>query len=529
MDESRVPSAVSKMTAGVTVSARIAGLALLSQFASMRWLVLFFLTFTLSTWAQESEEPDTTTDQAQEEEPTQGTVDDSVTIDGQQIDYTVTASKLTLKKDDDTPQADIFYVSYIRKNVGPDSVRPILFAFNGGPGSSAVWLHLGALGPKIVQTSPDGTEALPPPVLLQDNPLSILDVTDLVFIDPVSTGYSRKDKDAKNSDFHGVSADINSVADFIRRWITENDRWNSPKYLLGESYGGIRAAGLSNRLQDRYGMSLNGVVLLSSLLDFRTLRPGEGDFIDSIIFLPVMTATAHYHGKISGDRDQLITRSNTFAKGPYATALLQGNELPEEEISRVSEELSTLTGVPAQLWKESHLRLSPSRFRRELLRDQDKVIGRFDSRVAWPARNNNSDYPSFDPSYAVAHGAFSTAMLDFLSRTLSYEETRPYEILTGNVHPWNYGKGNSYVNLTSDLATALLENPNLKVLVQCGRTDLATPPQGMLYSLRQAYLPETSQDRITVEWYDAGHMFYLNQPDLEKMRTDLVQFIRQTP
>ncbi len=492
----------------------------------MKHFLIFLILLSFPSYAEEEK----TSDKSSEgKEDFQGSVtqDGSVTIAGNRIDYTVTAAKLMLKKDsiDQEKRASIFHVSYLKKDVADHSKRPIMFAFNGGPGSSAVWLHLGALGPKLVPTSEDGTIALKPPVTLKDNNFSILDVTDLVFIDPVSTGYSRTQKDAKKNEFHSVNGDVSSVGDFIRRWVTENDRWNSPKYLLGESYGGIRAAGLANHLQDRYGMSLNGVVLLSSLLDFRTLRSGDGDYTEDVIFLPNFTGTAHHHGKITGDRDALQEQCRAFAKGAYLTALHKGSSISAEEKSAVAKKLEEFTGISASLWESSHLRIGSNRFRRELLRTEKKTLGRFDSRVAWPANQNDSHHPSFDPSYAVVYGAFATSMNDFLSRELGWEESRPYEILTGNVHPWNWGRGNGYINKTRDVAKAMQNNPHLRVLVMCGRTDLATPPDGLLYSLDQAYMPKASSDRISTTWYDAGHMFYLNQPDLEKMRTDLVEFI----
>lgn len=455
------------------------------------------------------------------------TKDATVTIAGNDVQYTTSAATITLQKDDGTERAEVFYVSYIRKGVSDKAERPVMFAFNGGPGSSAVWLHLGALGPRLVQTTPDGTQAVPPPVTLVPNAHSILDVADLVFIDPVSTGYSRKSKDSKNSEFHGVKGDIASVSDFIRRWISENDRWHSPKFLLGESYGGIRAAGVANALQEDYGMSLNGVVLLSSLLDFRTLRPSEGDPITHQVFLPAMVAAAHHHGSVLGNRDELVQAAREFAFSDYSLALQQGSDIDPAFKAKVAARLSELTGIDVTLWLSSDLRLGSSRFRKELLREQNLVLGRFDARVAWPAEDAEGDYPSYDPSYSVVYGAFSTAMLDFLTRELGYEQTKPYEILTRSVHPWDWGKGNSFVNLTGDLRTALTHNPHLRVLVMCGKTDLATPPDNMLYSLRQGFLNAHARTRIETTWYEAGHMFYLNQPDLEKMRVDLVDFIER--
>jgi len=446
----------------------------------------------------------------------------SVTIAGQKIDYTATTSRLVLKTDDGKPRASIFHVAYTRNNVKDFSKRPVLFAFNGGPGSSAVWLHIGALGPRILATSPDGTKPLAPPIVVGENPQSILDVADLVFIDPVSTGYSRSED--KKANFHGVDADIKSVGDFIRRWVTENKRWGSPKYLLGESYGGVRAAGLSSELQSRYGMDLNGVVLLSSLVDFRTLRPSDGNDLSYISYLPAFTAVAHYHGKLKGDRDALVKLANEYANGAYATALLKGYTLSEDERKKVAVELSALTSLPVELILRYDLRIDPSRFRKELLRAENKVLGRFDARAAWAAIDKSRETPSYDPSFAVAKGPFSTAMLDYLANGLGWIDDRPYEIIA-NVGGWNWGANNSIVNMSSRLGAAMRDNPNLKVLVQCGHTDLATPAGGILHSVNHLQLPKELRENISVQWYEAGHMFYLNQPDLVKMRKDLVEFI----
>ena len=455
-------------------------------------------------------------------------VEAEILIDGQTINYTVTADTLMLKGDDGKERASVFHVSYLKKGTEAKD-RPVMFAFNGGPGSSAVWLHLGALGPKLVPTSPDGTETLTPPITLIDNPHSILDVTDLVFIDPVSTGYSRPEGDTKGGEFHSLNGDIESVGDFIRRWTTEHKRWSSPKYLLGESYGGVRAAGLAEELQSSYGMSLNGVVMLSSLLDFRTLRGSQGDYLVNQVYLPAMAAVAHHHGKIDRDRDELLAEARLFANGPYASALFAGATLTTAEIETLADKLAELTGVSSKLWIETNLRLSPTRFRRELLRDEDKVLGRFDARVAWPAQSKDSDYPSYDPSYSVAYGAFATSMLAYLTDDLGGSEIHnTYRILTSKVHPWKWNSENRVVNLAGRLQNAMTDNPNLRVLIMGGHTDFATPPSGIEYTLNQMVdLPKQSRDRISYVYYDAGHMFYLNEPDIIKMRTDLVEFLKE--
>lgn len=450
-----------------------------------------------------------------------------ITIAGKVVPYRVVTGKLQLKKDDGKVRASIFHVSYVRTDVKDPSTRPVMFAFNGGPGSSAVWLHIGVLGPKILQLPGDGTTAPVPPVRIVDNPLSILDVCDLVFVDPVSTGYSRAETDTKPADFHGLDEDIESVGDFIRRWISEHDRWASPKYLLGESYGGIRVAGLSQHLQSRYGMSLNGVVLLSSLLDFATLQSAQGNDLAYLVFLPAYTGTAHFHQKIEGDRDALVKQATDFAFGEYAAGLLKGSSLGQEERAALATKLAAFTGIAAEVWLTHDLRIDPSFFRAELLRKEGKVIGRFDARVAWDTTDKSAANPEYDPSYSLAFGAFSTAMLDYLGRELGYKEDQPYEILTGKVQPWRWNANNQVVNVSGRLGTAMRDNPHLKILVMGGHTDLATPPEGVAHSIRHMLgLSAQARANIQTTYYDGGHMFYLNPPDLVKTREDLVKFIQ---
>jgi carboxypeptidase C (cathepsin A) len=509
----------------------------LKQIAPMRkFIVPIFIGLSMSAWsAPDAEKPEKPAETKPSDTPPPPPTkiaepivrESSLTIDGQKIAYKVTTGKLQLKDDEGKPRASIFHVSYERTDAKDASKRPVVFAFNGGPGSSAVWLHIGVFGPKIVKLPGDGTTAPLPPARLEENPLSILDVCDLVFIDPVSTGYSRAEKDVKAGDFHGLDGDIESVGDFIRRWISEHERWSSPKFLLGESYGGIRAAGLSKHLQTRYGMSLNGVILLSSLLDFSTLQPSEGSDLAYEVYLPSLTGVAHFHQKIHGDRDALIRQSTEFAFGDYAAGLLKGNDLAQADRVKLAEKLAALTGIEPATWLAHDLRLDSAFFRTELLRKEGKIVGRFDGRVAWDATDKAAQIPDYDPSYSLAYGVFSTAMLDYLGKDLGYKEDQPYEIITGKVQPWRWDAENEVVNLTDRLATAMRDNPHLRVLVMGGRTDLATPPEGIAYSVRHMLnLSENARQNISTTFYDGGHMFYLNPPDLKKCRTDIVNFIK---
>lgn len=450
-----------------------------------------------------------------------------VTIAGEKVAYQVTTSKTVLKNDEGEPTASIFSTSYVRTDSASEKPRPVMFAFNGGPGSSSVWLHLGILGPKRVDMNGDGTIFPKPPVTVIDNEFSLLDKTDLVFIDPVSTGYSRAEGETEDSDFHGIESDIDSVGEFIRIWVTKNKRWASPKYLCGESYGGIRAAGLSEHLQSRYGMTLNGTILLSAILDYRTILPAEGSHLSYQVFLPAFATTALHHGKIQGERKDIMRKARSFAYGGYTAALLKGTELPSGEHAEVAARLSELTGVADSIWIANDLRLSPTQFRAELLRSEGKVIGRFDSRVAWATADQASDYASHDPSFSLALQAFSTAMLGYLGNDLGWNDEEHYEILT-SVSPWDYGAANRIVNLSSRLSSAMRENPALRVLVMGAYTDLATPPENIEYSIRQSLdLTPENRKNFTFTYYDAGHMFYLNPPDLSQAREDLVRFLNE--
>lgn len=450
-----------------------------------------------------------------------------VTITGKSIDYTATTGKIALKDEEGKTKASIFYISYTRdKDKKQDPSRPVLFAFNGGPGASAVWLHIGMLGPKTLRLPEDGTAAPEPPVRVQDNPESLLDTCDLVFIDPVTTGYSDAADRDKAKDFHSLNGDIESVSDFIRLWVTQNNRWGSRKFLLGESYGGVRAAGVAEHLQSEFGMSLNGVVLLSSLLDFGTIQSAPGDDLSYACYLPSFASIAHYHGKVQGDAQALIAKAREFAFGDYYTALLQGAGLSEETRTRTAATLQELTSIPAATWIEHDLRLDSSFFRNELLRAEGKTIGRFDARVAWARTDQSSDYPDYDPSLSLAFGAFSTAILDYLGNDLKTTEDQPYEILTSKVQPWNWNSSNRVVNVSNRLSSAMRDNPRLRVLVMCADNDLATPAEGIAYSIRQLpSLPKSLRENISFTHYRAGHMFYLNPTDLSKSRADLLKFL----
>jgi carboxypeptidase C (cathepsin A) len=450
-------------------------------------------------------------------------------IRGQEIKYTATAGTMNLKKEDGTVTASMFYIAYTRDGVQDAAKRPITYAFNGGPGSSSVWLHLGTLGPKRVLMQASGYPT-PPPYKLVDNEYSILDVTDLVFIDPVTTGYSRPAPGQDDKQFHGVNGDMTSVADFIRLYTTRNARWISPKFLAGESYGTTRAANLSGYLQGQQGMNLNGIMLLSSVLNFGTIAFDPGNDLPYILFLPTYTAAAWYHKKLpkdlQGDLQKAIAESKAFAAGEYSAALLKGDTISAAERTQVTQKLARLTGLSATVIERNRLRVPMFRFSKELLHDQGRIIGRYDSRIVGIDEDAGSDRPDYDPSYASVQGAFTATWNQYVRTDLKFESDLPYEILTGRVRPWSYDQfQNRYVNVAETLRDAMTQNRDLRVFVANGYFDLATPFFATEYTFSHMQLDPELRGHVSMDFFDAGHMMYIHLPSLEKVTGDLHRFI----
>src|SRR6184192_2674343 len=333
----------------------------------------------------------------------------SLKIGGQEIKYTATAGTILLKLEDGTPKASIFYVAYTKDDVSDPSQRPLTFSFNGGPGSASVWLHLGLFGPRRVQMG-DAGALLPPPYKLVDNDVSLVDISDLVFIDPVSTGYSRAVPGEAPQQFHGVTPDLESVADFIRLYATRNKRWSSPKFLAGESYGTTRAAGLSGYLQQRYGMYLNGIILISSILNFQTAEFDTGNDLPYILYLPTYTAIAWYHkklaGDLQGDLQKAIAESKAFAVGSYADALMTGDALSAAKRTEIAQRLSRLTGISAEYIDRADLRIEIQRFDKELMKSERRTVGRLDGRFTGIDADAAGEQPDYDPSLAAIVGPY---------------------------------------------------------------------------------------------------------------------------
>lgn len=455
----------------------------------------------------------------------------SVTIAGVKLSYVAKTGTLPVLKEDGGTRANIFFVYYAATDAGGKPIaekasRPVTFCFNGGPGSAAVWLHFGGLGPKRIELSPDGLQpAARGPIV--ENPNSILDVTDLVFVDPVGTGVSRPAKGEKAEQFWGVEEDVESIGEFIRLFTTREQRWASPKYLCGESYGVLRASGLSDYLQDRHGMYLDGLVFLSGLLNFQTLTAAPANDLPYIIFLPTLTATAHYHKKLGpdlqADLEKAITSARDFAQGEYAVALMKGRTIPAEQKRAIAEKLARFTGLDAAFIADAHLRIDPALFRERLLREEGRIVGRFDARVTAEDSNRINPHPEFDPSFTNVIGPFSAAANAYVRGELGYESDHPYRVLTSL--NWNYRAfANRYVSMEAALADAMKSNPRLRVLVLCSRRDLAVPEDSMLFSVAHLPIPTTLRANITFERYESGHMMYLYKADAEKLRRDLLRF-----
>lgn len=458
----------------------------------------------------------------------------SITINGRTVDYTATAGIFVLQEEDGEgrakQKAKIFFVAYTLDGVEEPEKRPLTFSFNGGPGSSSVWLHMGLLGPQRVDLGQDG-HLPPPPYRLVENAYSLLDESDLVFIDPVSTGYSRAVEGEEAKQYHEFQKDLESIAEFIRLYTTRRQRWLSPKYLIGESYGTTRAAALSGLLQERHGLYLNGIMLISSILNFQTAIFKPGNDLPYIFFLPTYAAIAWYHKQLDDslqdDLAQLLAEVQVFAQGEYAAALFQGAELSEDDRAAIAKKVARYSGLSPAYVEQANLRLEIHRFVKELLRDQRRTVGRLDGRFTGIDRDAAGEHYEYDPSYANIQGPYTAGFNDYVRRQLKFESDLPYEILTDRVHPWSYETHqNQYINVAETLRKALSINPFLKVFVANGYYDLATPYTATQYTFNHLGLDPALQENIAMAYYEAGHMMYIHTPSLAQLKEDLANFVR---
>jgi carboxypeptidase C (cathepsin A) len=499
----------------------------------MRFVMGFLIALTASVPPLSAQDPPATPPAKQDrkvEEPKETRIETihSITLDGVKIEYKAIAGTLVLRNDEGKATASVFYVAYLKSNPGDLSRRPITFTFNGGPGSSSVWLHMGAFGPRRVEVHADG-KGVAPPYRIVENEHSILDLTDLVFIDPVATGFSRSAPGTNPHQFHSVEEDIRSIADFIRLFVTRHNRWNSPKFLAGESYGTTRAAGLVNHLQEQEGMNFDGVLLISSVLNFQTISFNDGNDLPYALFLPSYTATAWYHKKLPPDlqanQKKALEEASRFALGEYTLALMKGSKLEPTERQEIIKKLARYTGLAESYIARSNLRVSMGRFAKELLRKEGQTVGRYDSRFLGTDVDASSERPDYDPSYAAVQGPFTAAFNQYLRGQLKYESDLPYEILTARVQPWDYGTArNRYLNQSVPLRQAMIKNPDLRLFVASGYYDLATPFVATEYTVDHLGQEPALGDRFTMTYYDAGHMMYIHKQSLEKLKRDAAKF-----
>jgi carboxypeptidase C (cathepsin A) len=454
-----------------------------------------------------------------------------VKIGDRGVKYTATAGLMPINDREGKPEAHIFFIAYTADDAGDPARRPLMFSFNGGPGSASVWLHLGALGPKRVEV-PDDASFPAPPFRLVDNDASWLDKTDLVFVDPVGTGYSRAVKPELNRKFHGLQGDIESVGEFVRMYLTRYERWGSPLYLVGESYGTTRAAGLSDHLVE-LGIAFNGIVLVSTVLDFQTIQSGRGNDLPYILYLPSYTATAWYHKRLpddlQGDLRATLREVERWAEADYRMALGKGDRLPADERREVVARLSRYMGLRREVIDNSDLRVSPSSFRKELLRDEKRTVGRLDSRYRGIDASAATGAPDFDPSQAAIRPPYTATFNRYVRAELGYKSDRPYYILGEGVGPWDWGPGGrGYPDTSYALRDAMAKNPPMRVFVASGYYDLATPYRATEYTLAHMRLDPALRKNVRVAEFEAGHMMYIHRPSLAALKRDVAAFLDES-
>lgn len=455
-------------------------------------------------------------------EETQMVTRHSMVIEGQTVQYRAEAGTYILKDDEDKQQASIFYVSYTKEGVEDKSSRPLFISFNGGPGSASVWMHMGFTGPRRVVYDEEGFMPQPP-FRLEDNPHSILDIADIVYIDPAATGYSRMAPGQEPHKFHGVMEDIQSVAEFIRLFVTRNERWDSPKFLIGESYGTTRASGLAGYLQSRHRMYLNGVILVS----MTDLNFEKGDDVGFATCLPHFTATAWYHkaldaGLQSKPLRTVLQEAEDFAMGEYLSALVKGDRLSAVERRAVADKAAHYTGLSSEYILKADLRVDRGRFRKELLRDRGITVGRLDSRYTGIDKDEAGETYEFDPAMEAWNGPFTAVINSYFRDTLDYRTDLEYNIF-GDVRPWNRS-GNT--NVGQMLRGAMTQNPYLRVLILAGYYDGATDYCAAQYTISHLDPGGQLKDRFRFALYESGHMMYLRNADLAKCKKDIAAFVQ---
>ena len=491
--------------------------------------LLLFQTPALSPRPAESPAPRPAASIEKEDKPV--VTKHSIRVNGRQLNYTATTGFMPIKNAaNGETEAQMYFIAYTLDN--PNAGRPLMFSFNGGPGSASVWLHLGALGPKRVKMLDDGL--MPPaPYEMEENAHTWLDQTDLVFIDPVGTGYSRATKPEFASKFFGVNGDISSVGEFIRMYLGRNERWHSPLYLVGESYGTTRAAGLSNHLFER-GIALNGIVLVSTVMNFQSIRFADNNDLPLVLIFPSYTATAWYHKQLSPDlqskplRD-VLRESENFAVNEYAPAMLKIDRLSAAEKTALLDKFSRLTGLSRDFVDYNNFRVDLGEFNKELLRKQRRTTGRLDSRFIGFDKDSAGEGPEFDPSMTAIRTPYTAVFNDYVRRELDFRSDLEYYILGGGItSPWNWNTNNAYADTSQALSSAMRKNPYMKVFVASGYYDMATPYFAAEYTVSAMNLDPELRKNFSFGYYEAGHMMYIEKNSLRKLKDDVSGFIQSS-
>ncbi len=454
----------------------------------------------------------------------------TITIYGKTLNYTTTTGFMPIRNavTGDT-EARIFFMAYTLDD--PPSKRPLMFSFNGGPGSASVWLHLGALGPKRVKMQDDGWLTAPPYQLV-DNDQTWLTETDVVFIDPVGTGYSRATKPELAAKFFSLDGDLASIGEFIRMYLGRFERWNAPLFLVGESYGTTRASGLSNLLFDK-GIGLNGIILISTVMNFQTLLFADGNNLPYTLIFPSYTATAWYHKKLPADLQrkplaEVLREAENFASNDLTLGLGKGDRMSLAERQSLIDKFSRLTGLSKTFIEQNNFRIELGRFNKELLRDQKRTTGRLDSRFTGIDKDVDGNSNENDPSMSAIRPPYTATFNDYIRKDLGFKSDLEYYILGGGVGRWDWGQNNGFANTAPSLQQAMQKNPFMKLFLGAGYYDMATPYFAMEYTLATMNLDPTLKNNISLSYYEAGHMMYIEKNSLKKLKSDVAKFIQNS-
>ena len=455
----------------------------------------------------------------------------SIRAGGRQLNYTVTTGYMPIKNAvSGETEAKMFYMAYALDN--PPARRPLMFSFNGGPGSASVWLHLGALGPRRIKMLDNGLMP-PPPYEIEDNQSTWLTETDIVFIDPIGTGFSRAAKPELAAKYFGINGDIESVGDFIRMYLVRNERWMSPLFLVGESYGTTRAAGLSNHLFNR-GIALNGILLVSTILNFQTISFANNNDLPLALIIPSYATTAWYHKRLSPSMqnrpvEQIAQEARVFATNEYLPAMMRIDQLSDSERSALAGKLSGLTGLSTEFIQQNNFRVELNEFNKELLRSERRTSGRLDSRFKGIDRDAGGSGTDSDPSMNAIRPPYTAAFNSYVREELGFKSDTEYYILGGGISaPWNYNVTNAYADTSIPLKDAMAKNPYMRVLVASGYYDMATPFFAAEYTFSAMNLDPSLRKNVSFTYYESGHMMYIEKRSLEKLKADAATFIKQS-